>query len=196
MTWCEVLRNEMKTAYDLRKKQMKELFKTLFDGVNIETTLKVCEKMARGMGVGCLAGRSIFTWTGWYERIMKGNSEKKSRWLTATKDWLLSQLLLGDNMALVAESAKQLQCLVTEFGRVCKGRKLRVNVKKARGSWDECGDNGGGDLKLSKKLHRPRATRDIKWFRSKILHVVCDKLWSESLFVQTGWEISEIFYNG
>ena len=35
--------------------------------------------------------------------------------------WVLSQLLFADDTALVAESAEQLQCLVSEFGRVCSG---------------------------------------------------------------------------
>ena len=42
--------------------------------------------------------------------------------------WVLSQLLFADDTALMAESAEQLQCLVNEFGRVCKRRKLRINV--------------------------------------------------------------------
>ena len=45
---------------------------------------------------------------------------------------VLSQLLFADDTALVAESAEQLQCLVSEFGRVCKGRKLRINVNKSK----------------------------------------------------------------
>ena len=35
----------------------------------------------------------------------------------------------ADDTALEAESAEQLQCLVTEVGRVCERRKLRVNVE-------------------------------------------------------------------
>ena len=48
------------------------------------------------------------------------------------REWVLSQLLFADDTALVAESAEQLQCLVGEFGRVCKRRKLRVNVEKSK----------------------------------------------------------------
>lgn len=48
------------------------------------------------------------------------------------RDWVLSQLLFADDTALVAESAEQLQCLVQEFGGVCKRRKLRVNVDKSK----------------------------------------------------------------
>ena len=48
------------------------------------------------------------------------------------EEWVLSQLLFADDTALVAESAEQLQCLVSEFGRVCKRRKLRVNVDKSK----------------------------------------------------------------
>ena len=36
--------------------------------------------------------------------------------------WVLCQLLFADDTALMAESAEQLQCLVNEFGRVCKQR--------------------------------------------------------------------------
>ena len=48
------------------------------------------------------------------------------------EEWVLSQLLFADDTALVAESAEQLQCLVSEFERVCKQRKLRVNVNKSK----------------------------------------------------------------
>ena len=48
------------------------------------------------------------------------------------REWVLSQLLFADDTALVAESSEQLQCLVREFGGVCKRRKLRVNVDKSK----------------------------------------------------------------
>ena len=44
---------------------------------------------------------------------------------------LLSQLLLADDATREVESAGQVQCLVTEFGRVCKGRKVEVNEEKS-----------------------------------------------------------------
>ena len=47
-------------------------------------------------------------------------------------EWVVCQLLFADDTALVAESAEQQQCLVREFGRVCKRRKLRVNVDKSK----------------------------------------------------------------
>ena len=43
------------------------------------------------------------------------------------KKWPLSHLLLADDMALVAESAEQLQCFVTKLRRVW--HKLTVNVE-------------------------------------------------------------------
>merc|ERR1719470_770961 len=46
--------------------------------------------------------------------------------------WVLSQLLFADDTAFMAEFAEQLQCLVSEFGRVCKRRKLRINVNKSK----------------------------------------------------------------
>ena len=48
------------------------------------------------------------------------------------QDWILSQLLFADDTALVADSEEKLQRLVTEFGRVCDRRKLRVNVGKSK----------------------------------------------------------------
>ena len=46
--------------------------------------------------------------------------------------WQLSQLLFADDTALVADSEKKLQRLVTEFDSVCERRKLRVNVGKSK----------------------------------------------------------------
>ena len=48
----------------------------------------------------------------------------------------INQLLFSDDAALVADSEKLCR-LVSEFGRVCERRKLRVNVGKSKGmrSW-------------------------------------------------------------
>ena len=42
------------------------------------------------------------------------------------------QLLFADDTALVADSEKKLRRLVSEFGRICERRKLRVNVGKSK----------------------------------------------------------------
>ena len=42
----------------------------------------------------------------------------------------INQLLFADDTALVAGSEEKLFRLVSEFGRVCERRKLRVNVGK------------------------------------------------------------------
>ena len=44
----------------------------------------------------------------------------------------INQLLFADDTALVANSEEMLCRLVSEFGRVCERRKLRVNVDKSR----------------------------------------------------------------
>ena len=44
--------------------------------------------------------------------------------------WELNQLLFADDTLVVADSERKLCQLVTEFGRVCERRKLRVNVGK------------------------------------------------------------------
>ena len=47
-------------------------------------------------------------------------------------EWQLNQILYADDTALVADDERKLQMLVTEFERVCKARKLCVNVGKSK----------------------------------------------------------------
>ena len=44
----------------------------------------------------------------------------------------INQLLFADDIALVADSEETLCRLVSEFGRACETRKLRVNVGKSK----------------------------------------------------------------
>ena len=44
----------------------------------------------------------------------------------------INQLLFADDTALVADSEEKLCRFVSEFGRVCERRKLRVNVGKRK----------------------------------------------------------------
>ena len=44
----------------------------------------------------------------------------------------LNQLLFADDTAVVADSERKLYQFVTEFGRVCERRKLRVIVGKSK----------------------------------------------------------------
>ena len=55
----------------------------------------------------------------------------------------INQLLFADDTALVGDSDEKLCRLVTEFGRVCERRKLRVNVGKSEVMW--CSRYGNGD---------------------------------------------------
>ena len=41
-------------------------------------------------------------------------------------------MLFADDTALVADSEEKLYRLVSEFGRICKRKKLRVNVGKSK----------------------------------------------------------------
>ena len=56
----------------------------------------------------------------------------------------ITQLLFADDTALVADSEEKLCRLVSEFGRVCERRKLRVN--KGKSNFMRCSTygNGGG----------------------------------------------------
>ena len=55
----------------------------------------------------------------------------------------INQLLFADDTALVANSEEKLCRLVSEFGRVCERRKLRVNVDKSKVM--RCSRHGNGD---------------------------------------------------
>ena len=44
----------------------------------------------------------------------------------------INQLLLADDKALLADSEEKLCRLVSEFGRVCERRKLRVNIGESK----------------------------------------------------------------
>ena len=55
----------------------------------------------------------------------------------------INQLLFTDDTALVADSEEKLCRLVSEFGRVCERRKLRVNVGKSKVM--KCSRYGNGD---------------------------------------------------
>ena len=54
----------------------------------------------------------------------------------------INQLLFADDTALVADSEEKLCRLVSEFGRICERRKLRVNVGKSKVV--RCLRNGNG----------------------------------------------------
>ena len=64
--------------------------------------------------------------------------------LSANGGWFeINQQLFVDDTALVADSEKKLCRLVCEFGRVCKRRKLRVNVGNSKVMM--CSSYGNGD---------------------------------------------------
>ena len=78
------------------------LFNVFMDGVVREVNIRLGE---RGLG------------------FIEGNGEQ---------EWVINQVLFADDTALVADSEEGLQQLVTEFGRVCDRRKLKVNVGKSK----------------------------------------------------------------
>ena len=68
------------------------------------------------------------------------------RAIAAECDWYrfeINQLLFADDTALVTDSEEMLCRLVSEFGRVCERRKLRMNVGKSKVMWCSRYGNGG-----------------------------------------------------
>ena len=48
------------------------------------------------------------------------------------RGWRMNQLLYADDTVLIDDSKENLQHLLSEFGRVCERRKLKVNVEKSK----------------------------------------------------------------
>ena len=57
----------------------------------------------------------------------------------------INQLLFADDTAPVADSEEKLCRMVSEFGRVCERRKLRVNVGKSKVTVMRCSRYGNGN---------------------------------------------------
>ena len=56
----------------------------------------------------------------------------------------INQLLFANDTALVADSEEKLRRLVSEFGRVCERKTLRVTVGKSKGMRCSRYGNWGG----------------------------------------------------
>ena len=67
-------------------------------------------------------------------REMEARTLCREAQLVGTKEekWEASQLLFADDTVLVANSKKKLERLVEKFGRVCRRRKLKVNLAKSK----------------------------------------------------------------
>ena len=89
----------------------------------------------------------------------------------------INQLLFADDTALVANSEEKLCRLVSEFGRVCERRKLRVNVGKSKVM--RCSMYGNGD-----RMHvilNGEPSEEVDCFKSLGSQVAadggCEKMW-------------------
>ena len=82
----------------------------------------------------------------------------------------INQLLFADGTALVSDSEEKLCRFVSESGRVCKRRKLRVNVDKSEVM--RCSRNGNGD-----RMHvilNGEPLEEVHWFKYLGLQVAAD----------------------
>ena len=88
-----------------------------------------------GLRQGCVMSPWLFNvyMDGVVREVSRGVLRRGVRMLNdEVGEWCINQLLFADDTALVAESEEDLKRLVQEFGRVCKRRKLKVNVGKSK----------------------------------------------------------------
>ena len=83
------------------------------------------------------------------------------------RNWIINQVLFADDTALVADSEEGLQQLVTEFGRVCKRRKLKVNVGKSKVMRCTREENEGG-LQIDLEGEGLEEVESFKYLGSKV----------------------------
>ena len=87
-----------------------------------------------GLRQGCVMSSWLFN-VHMHEVVREVNVKVLEKWLELLSAnggrFEINQLLFADDTALVADSEKLCR-LVSEFGRVCKKRKLRVNVGKSK----------------------------------------------------------------
>ena len=82
----------------------------------------------------------------------------------------INQLLFADDIAPVADSEEKLCRLVSEFGRACERRKLRVNVGKSKVM--RCSRYGNGD-----RMHvilNGEPLEEVDYFKYLGSHVAAD----------------------
>ena len=79
----------------------------------------------------------------------------------------INQLLSADDTSLVADSEEKLCRFLSEFGRVCERRKLRVNVGKSKVT--RCSRYGNGNRMPVKLNGEPLEEVDcIKYLESQV----------------------------
>ena len=87
-----------------------------------------------GLRQGCVMSRWFFNvyMDGVVRKMNVRVLGKGLKLLSTNGGWFeINQLLFADDTALVADLEEKLCRLVSEFGRVCERRKLRVNVGKS-----------------------------------------------------------------
>ena len=100
----------------------------------------------------------------------------------AGMEWEVNQLLFADDTALVADSEVKLQRLVEEFGRVCKNRRLKVNIDKSKVlRCSKEGEIGNMDVRLNGEN-----LEEVQCFRYLGVDVTADGLMETEILHRTG----------
>ena len=113
--------------------------RSFYDGskacVRVNDEMSDCFPVNVGLRQGCVMSPWLFNM--YIDGVVREvNARVSGRGLELVNEngvrWEICQLLFADDTALVADSEEKLQRLVTEFGRVCERRKLKVNVNKSK----------------------------------------------------------------
>ena len=103
----------------------------------------------------------------------------------------INLLLFADDTALVADSEEKLWRLVSEFGRVCERRKLKVNVGKSKVM--RCSRYGNGD-RMHVILNR-EPLEEVDWFKYLGSQVAADGVCERDVVHRTneGLELGQLW---
>ena len=103
--------------------------------VGSKACVRVGNEVREGLRQGCVMSLCLFNlYIDGVVREVKARVLGRGLKLVDGNDneWELNQLLFVHDTVVVADSERKLCQLVTEFGRVCERRKLRVNVGKSK----------------------------------------------------------------
>ena len=128
---------EVLTVYGVGGKLLmavKSFYRNATASVKVGDKLSESFKVNVGVRQGCVMSPWLFNiyMDGVIKECMAGSMGRGAKLESEGREWKILTCLYADDAVLLAESAKDLQRVVTDFDRVCEKRKLKVNAGKCK----------------------------------------------------------------